>query len=400
MDYKEQLLKIEAYREMLKQSLARNNGYYKNTDITEMLKKIDLRYSILSHSTVTENSLFDVETWNQEAFALYTDICILYKTVIEYEENKLLDLQAKINNYTSSIQTLADRCLEINKMHSASTSIGDVLLFKNNNFDEDINNETAVVNLGKTTIPTDKNQLLFFINGSGFYPDMSYCKIYAGNEEIKRLSPYSISGDVFNIKDFYKQLKVKSTNIKYEYTLDSDSIVNNIFIVPDIDASDNIKNAKYHLGKNKITVNDIYRYNTNILDMINNKNYSIEAYKKVRFYIEDGLYFNIDFSTLPEKRNFTECRIAKITGPKIIEFTTDTYTQFKIDTDCTVYADVGDLKQNNDDYYISNIPNGIDDCIITGEKITDNITIDNISVTIPVNDINNFKIQSIALRAK
>ena len=30
----------------------------------------------------------------------------------------------------------------------------------------------------------------------------------------------------------------------------------------------------------------------------------------------------------------------------------------------------------------------------------DNITIDNISVTIPVNDIDNFKIQSIALRAK
>ena len=137
-----------------------------------------------------------------------------------------------------------------------------------------------------------------------------------------------------------------------------------------------------------------------VSNFINNKNYSIEAYKKVRFYIEDGLYFNIDFSTLPEKRNFTECRIAKITGPKIIEFTTDTYTQFKIDTDCTVYADVGDLKQNNDDYYISNIPNGIDDCIITGEKITDNITIDNISVTIPVNDIDNFKIQSIALRAK
>ena len=45
----------------------------------------------------------------------------------------------------------------------------------------------------------------------------------------------------------------------------------------------------------------------------------------------------------------------------IIEFTTDTYTQFKIDTDCTVYADVGGLKQNNDDYYISNIPNGIDE---------------------------------------
>lgn len=400
MNYKEQLLKIEAYREMLKQSLARNNGYYKNTDITEMLKKIDLRYSVLSHSTVTENSLFDAETWNQEAFALYTDICILYKTVVEYEENKLLDLQAKINNYTSSIQTLADRCLEINKMHSASTSIGDVLLFKNNNFDEDINNETAVVNLGKTTIPADKNQLLFFINGSGFYPDMSYCKIYAGNEEIKRLSPYSASGDVFNIKDFYTQLKIKSTDIKYEYTLDSDSIVNNIFIVPDIDTSDNIKNAKYHLGKNKIIINDIYRYNTNILNMINNKNYSIEAHKKVRFYIEDGLYFNIDFSALPEKRNFTECKIAKITGPKIIEFTTDTYTQFKIDTDCTVYADVGGLKQNNDDYYISNIPNGIDDCIITGEKITDDITIDNINVTIPVNDIDNFKIQSIALRAK
>lgn len=103
---------------------------------------------------------------------------------------------------------------------------------------------------------------------------------------------------------------------------------------------------------------------------------------------------------MPEKRNFTECRIAKITDAKIIEFTTDTYTQFKIDTDCTVYADVGDLKQNNDDYYISSILNGIDDCVITGEKITDDITIDNISVTIPVNDIDNFKIQSIALRAK
>ena len=38
--------------------------------------------------------------------------------------------------------------------------------------------------------------------------------------------------------------------------------------------------------------------------------------------------------------------------------------------------------------------------IESGEKITDNITIDNISVTIPVNDIDNFKIQSIALRAK
>ena len=400
MDYKEQLLKTEAYREMLKQSLARNNGYYKNKDITEMLKKIDLRYSILSHSQITENSLFDVESWNQESFALYTDICILYKTIIEYEKQKLVELQAKIESYTSSIQSLADRCTEINKMHSASTSIGDIVLFKNNSFDEDINNETAVVNLGKTTIPANKNQMLFFIGGYGFDPYASYCRIYAGNKEIARISAYNTSGNVFNIKDSYKQLKIESKDIKYEYTLDSDSIINNIFVVPDIDTNDNIKNAKYYLGKNKIIIKDIYKYETEIFDMINGKSYDVAANKKIRFCIKDGLYFNIDFSVLPQKRNFTETKISKITEVKIIEFTTDVHTQFKIDTDCDIYADIEDLKQNNDDYYISSIPNGIEDCLVVGESITEDITIDNIDVVIPVSDINSFKIQSITLRAK
>lgn len=399
MEYKEQLLKLEAYREMLKQSLARNNGYYKNDDIVSMLKKIDLRYSVLSHSTISEDTLFDVEQWNQEAFALYTDICILYRTIIEYEKNEFYKLQTKVNNYTSSIQVLADRCVEINKMHSASTSIGDIVLYKDNNFDEDINNETAVVNLGKTIMPAGRSHLLYFINGTGFDASSTYCIIYNESGEIKRLSPYNESGDVLNIEDSYDLLSIKNSDVKYEYTLDSDSINNNIFIVPDIDVGDNIVNPMYFIGKNKITITNEYQQIL-VSDMINEKSYEVEANQKVRFYINDGLYFNISLSTLPARRNFTETRISKIDSLKVIEFTVDTYTQFRIDTDCDVYADAGKLKQNNNDYYVSNIINDVEDCLVTGKKIDDDISINKIDVVIPVSDINNFKIQSIALRVK
>ena len=386
--YKEQLLKIDAYRDMVKHALSKNQGYYTDTAVMDIVNKIDLRYSILSHTTISEGSSFDIETWNEEAFALYNDICILYKTLLVYEQQELKRIQYKAQNYVSALKTMAEKCQQINAMHTASTSMGETLYFQDNGFDPDINEETAVVTLNSLKV-TPGSELIFHINGDGFEPSSSYCKIFINNDEVKRLSPYYFDGDSYIVTG-----DTKTT--EYSYTADESIKYYNTFSFPNITVSKN-NNYLCYAGKNSISIIDTLSNYVESDTVVKNKNYAVDSGKRVRFYVKNGTAINMDFSVLPTKRNFTETNMTSLPKSAIFEFTADTYTRFSFDTDGEVWAEVITPEVKDDKLYVTSY-SAQSDYLVVEEKALSDTTINKIEVVIPIDDLDSFKIKSIAIK--
>lgn len=387
--YKEQLLKIDAYRDMVKHAMSKNQGYYTDSVVMDIVNKIDLRYSILSHTTVSEGSNFDTEAWNEEAFALYTDICILYKTLLVYEQQELKRIQYKAQNYVSSIRVMAEKCQQINAMHTASTSMGKTLYFQDNRFDPSIDEETAVVTLDSLSV-TPGTELIFHINGNGFEPSSSYCKIFINDEEVKRLSPYYYDGDSYTVTG-------DTVTTEHTYTADDSIKYYNIFAFPNITADIN-NNYLCYAGKNAISIIDVLSNYVESESVIKNKNYAVDSGKKVRFYVKNGTVMNMDFSVLPTKRNFTETNITSLPKSAVFEFTTDTYTRFSFDTDGEVWAEIIAPEVKDDKLYVTSY-SAQKDYIVVEEKPVSNTKISKMEVVIPVEDLDSFKIKSIAIKS-
>lgn len=386
--YKEQLLKIDAYRDMVKHAMSKNQGYHTNTAVMDIVNKIDFRYSILSHSTISEGNSFDIEAWNEDAFALYTDICILYKTLLVYEQQELKRIQYKTQNYISSLRTLAEKCQQINAMHTASTSMGETLYFQDNGFDPDIDEETATITLDSLAV-TPGTKLIFHINGDGFEASSSYCRIFIKNDEVKRLSPYYFNGDSYTVAG-----DTKTT--EYSYTADESVKYYNTFSFPNITASKN-NNYLCYAGKNSISIVDTLSGYVESDTVVKNKNYVAHSGKKVKFYVKNGTAINMDFSVLPTKRNFTETNMTNLPTSAVFEFTTDVYTRFSFDTDGEVWAEIITPEVKDDKLYITSY-SAQDDYLVVEEKPISNTTINKLEIVIPVGDMDNFKIKSVAIK--
>lgn len=386
--YKEQLLKIDAYRDMVKHAMSKNQGYYTNTAVMDIVNKIDLRYSILSHSTISEGNSFDIEAWNEDAFALYTDICILYKTLLVYEQQELKRIQYKTQNYISSLKTLAEKCQQINAMHTASTSMGETLYFQDNGFDPDIDEETATITLDSLEV-TPGTELIFHINGDGFEASSSYCRIFINNDEAKRLSPYYFNGDSYTVTG-------DTETTEYSYTADESIKYYNTFSFPNITASKN-NNYLCYAGKNSISIVDTLSGYVESDTVVKNKNYVAYSGKKVRFYVKNGTAINMDFSVLPAKRNFTETNMTNLPTSAVFEFTTDVYTRFSFDTDGEVWAEIITPEVKDDKLYITSY-SAQDDYLVVEEKPISNTTINKLEIVIPIGDMDNFKIKSVAIK--
>lgn len=361
--YDDQLKKINEYRVIIKQKLLQQDQYPTTSIVNSLLDKIDMRYALLEHVFIAKGADLDIDRFNYELYCLYRDLVVLFELAYDLESKKFVELEAFVNGYLKSLESLADTCEQKANLQTETTSLGKTVLFMNTGFDIEFKDDKTIINLGAIEVEA-QSKLSCFIDGLGFNQDGAVFKFKQG-DTILSCSPYSVNSD-------FAQVGGEVEVVEHKYTPDKDSRIWTNFKIPDITANDEYRYEAY-AGKNQILINS----SSTIIDK--DVSISVPAETTVRFYIYKGKTFSIDMSVAPATKNFEEYETTSLPDVAKVEFTTDQYTSFSIQTDGEIYAEKIQVEAKNDELFVTSILESRDMIIletIPGEPVKfDNVQV-------------------------
>ena len=339
--YEDHKLKIKVYRDMIKKSLIKQGQFPSKEMVEGLLEHIDMKYAILDHITIAENSSFDVAQINTELYCLYKDLVILYSVVYELENKKYIELESFINGYLTSLEEIADECEQKTNLQTEATTLGKTILFESNGSNISFNNSKAVIDLKSLSVEA-KSEISCFIEGSGFTQDKVVFNFYQNDKVIYTTSPYSIDNNTVVVDG---DIDTKT----YEYSVDQNEQRSNMFKIPTIEANDEYYYYGYG-GKNQLMIVDqegrhIYK-KSNTAIFLTNKS-------EVHFYVHGASYFNMDISQEPIVKNFTNYNMHDLPEIAEINFTAQRGTSFSFETDGTIFAEEETMQAEGKELYVT-----------------------------------------------
>lgn len=288
--------KIIYHKEQILNEFVRKGIYPTNSLIQTRVNSINKYLSIFKHYNVASGSNFDTDEYNKAIELIYVDLKILYDILYELTIKEYYNLQNYISSYINELQSTVETYAARADFENNSTTFGETLLFKNNNFTIENNNSTTIVNLDDIEIE-EGSSIACLANINNVNED-NLLFHFEKDGDVIEVSPYNYSNQALVIPG-----TKKITN--YEYQL-PDNQVTKGNILMNIDSEIDIKN-KYAIlgGKNKIFINKPNSNNFAIEDTPTSLGaYMFTEHSYINFYVINGNSISFKFNKKPLATNF------------------------------------------------------------------------------------------------
>lgn len=348
--------KLKYYKEdILKQFIAKGI-YPDNKLIANYINDIDLNLSIFKNYNKVAGNKFDTNEYNKSMSMIYEDIKILYHMLEELTIKEYNNLQNYINSYINELNSLVDTYKKRADYENNSTTLGETLLFQNNNFTITNENSTTIIKLSPIELE-DASTIACIANINTLNKNSDVVFNFKNNEREFNITPYNINNATYKIPG---EKKINT----FDYALSNDQHTEGSVLL-NTNSAINIKNNyKILSGKDKFFINNKESNNYSIQNApINSGVYLFTENSYVNFYLLDGNSITFKFNKKPISANFPleEPTIKNLNKIHHFYFECDKDFYFEIEIDKgTIYAINEDGIVNNNNLYYTG-PNIVKD---------------------------------------
>lgn len=311
------------YKEKIINDFIKKGIYPDNKLINSKLKNIDLNLALFKNYNIKSGEKFNTNEYNENLKLIYLDLKYLYDILEKLAINEFNNLQMYINSYINELNTIVNTYKKKADYENNSTTLGETILFQDNNFTIDNEDSTTIIELDTISLKKG-SEIACIANINNIDLDNV---IFSFNDGEFSCCPYNSSFQSFIVPG-------EKTINEYDYVLQQAASSNNIII--NIDAEINNKNDYNILcGKDLISITD--KDNKYITQKITNDSKVILFKEKssVNFYILNGDNVSFKFSKKPINCNFS-LEDNTITNLKTIQ-----NFHIEVDEDTTLEIELG-----------------------------------------------------------
>ena len=368
--YLERLKKIKVQKDLIERSLLKEGSYPDKQYVKQLVDNIGTRLAILDYINVEAGETVNIDKINNDMYAVYQDLKILYSIVAELANDKYIKLEAYINGYLNTIEELADRADKHAVQSIESTALNAQTVYYTNQLPSArYRNSDVIISLG-SIMCSPQSKIIGYVEGDGFDNDKAVFSIGSHN-----ITPYPVNNSYFKSGG-----TVQRNTYTYAVT-DNDLIAGaSRFKIP-IESLSAQEHYHYDIygGRDMIyKKNDTGIAVTDYRQEFNKETESVTSYS---FYLTDATKINFEFSNTPIKTSFTEYANTSLKRNDItkFEFTIDKDTAFSFSTDGSTFATKETSAINNNSLYVANNTKARDFTIYEyqpGKKVNyDNVTL-------------------------
>lgn len=296
----EQYLDVEQkliyQKEKILQQFIQKGIYPENTLITNHLNNIDLNLAIFKNYNKVLGENFNANEFNESIKMIYNDIKILYSILEDLAIKEFNDLQNYINSYINELNSVVDTYKTRASYENNSTTLGETLLFQNNNFTISNDNSTTIVDLVSITVE-EASEIACIANVNNIDNNNIVFSFMNGDEELT-ISPYNIGNSTLTIPG-------KKNITAYDYSLSKTQTVSGPILINL--SSEVVTKNKYTIlgGKDKMFINNKATNAYSVQDVPNSSGVLLFNDKLyINFYVVGGNTISFNFNKKPISTNF------------------------------------------------------------------------------------------------
>ncbi len=382
--YIDQKKKIEYYRKLIMDTIAKTGSYPAPSLVQDRLNDIDASLSIYRMNYKSSGDTFDTDEYNNSLNNIYQDLLILYQSVYELSVKDYNELKTEIDRELQDLETMAQKCYRRSELETTNT-FGKTLFFQASGFKQEY--ESGIITIPIDTITThEQATLACIVDGAD---TLQYDSMYFEIND-KRVKPYNYNSDTYKVPG--------NDNVNtYAYTI-TDEKKSSTFPFT-IDKFMPIEKATYKIlsGKNSVVFYDTQKYNSTSLTKESNMSLRIAKNGIVTFYVYNAKNISFEFNKEPTSKNFKENTITTPDMIQKIRLVVETGTVFNVITDGTIYAyyDAGFISDNILYGYRHDT---ILDYLLIETKESDTVTISGINLVIENAEHSYYGITDIAIK--
>lgn len=297
MLYKDMLLKLEYHRNNILKAFIKQGYFPKKDEINAKLTLIDERLALFKSYVFIPGNLFNNKEMNHALEMLYNDIAFLYKVLEDIYIDKYNSMLLNIETHMIHLESLASHFKKRTDEEIKSTTLGKTLLFKTNDFEIDVKDESLEIFIDSIELTqgaeiacfaninnTDKRNILFKFEAEDSSNDFTAL-------------PFNYNNDTYIVPG---EITVKN----HDLNLSSDFNINSEIVIP---FETNLKNDYKILGgKDKIIVTDKTTGQITVSDFPTvDKPFIAKSNCYISFYTEGVGILEYNFSKRPFHANFS-----------------------------------------------------------------------------------------------
>lgn len=376
--YKDQIYKLEYYRQRLIDQALRSGEYISDSALESALEEYDIQLALFKHRYIQEGSKLNVNEFNNELYVLYNDLLILYRTVYELTVEKFNDTKDLVNIKLSNLERIANQYYNRSKLETIAI-FGDTLVFQSNNFDMKNKDGKTYVKLPAFT--TYAGSTLAFLanledNNANVVLELSPKENILNYESNESL--YQVPGEPTTKTEFF--------------SLDSGNRYFGSYQLPQ-KFEDTYKSQYYlYSGHNMIKVDN------QCIELNQYNNVQNPSEHDVEFYIYKGTHVDFSFTLDPIKTNINNHLVTITDKVQYFKFRMPPYGQISFNTDGIVFAAVDNCIIKDNHIYSRTFYDGAYDNMLEIITYDKEVSYDNPVAVIENPSDNTLKINSLAIK--
>ncbi len=302
MIYKDEILKIEYYKDKIVKDLIKKGMPPNDEIINSRVKNIDTFLSVHKTIKAEPKERFNTKDYNQEISNICKDLEFLYILLYELTVREYEALYSFTESNLRELEGMAKTHFLRSKIETETSFLGKTVLFKDSQFLEVTKDSDTYISLGEVQL-RQGSRIAWLIDAN--IDKSKALLILEKGEELLYIGENSF------ISDTYKMPGNKIIE-QYVYSMDASQNVENGFEILISETSISIeKSYKIYGGKNELTLIE----GNGIINSIkkNNEGFEISSNKSgiIEFYVSNSNYINFGFSKAPTRKSFEGISIDK-----------------------------------------------------------------------------------------
>lgn len=295
--YKDMLLKLEYHKNKILQSYIKQGYFPKKEEIENTLQSIDERIALFKTYLNIPGQLFNTKEMNYALEMLYYDIVFLYKVLEEIYIEKFNTMLLNVETHMTYLESLANHFKKRADEEIKGTSLGKTLIFKTDDWDIDINNESLDIFIGSLDL-IQGSEISCFANINNTKKENILFKFKADDSANDFVAlPYNYNNDTYIVPG---EIAIKD----YDLVLNNDFNINSEIIIPfDVKLENDYEILG---GKNKIVVTNKDTNQVSVYDFPTVENPFVATNNcYITFYTENIGELEYNFNMKPYHSNFS-----------------------------------------------------------------------------------------------
>ena len=372
-DYQDDALKIAYYKQEIIKEMSRLGMAPNQLGIKQRLEEIDEKVAIFRYASNDKGEKIDVAALKTAFTAIAMDLSILYKAIVTYRRNELLQLSEYVDTRLSALEQTATQYETALSNDLACTSLGKAIYVQTSNYQWTYNN--GIFKLPMPDIATLENKKLCFLLGATDNVKGNTLLKFTMKDIKYVCSPFDISTKTI-------ATPTADNLTEYTFTRNNDLTAGSLLLL-NCDKLTVLPEKKYTIlaGKGKLLQTTATTKNIASCNM--HETIASDNVSTFTFTVYKGTFLRIDTTAEPDWSNINVNAEVKSNTIQQVKLKMPKGSAWKVTTDGTVYAYCEDgVVTNKKLYYPGNEAGSITDFLVLEKETDKKITISNVSVEI------------------